>query len=213
MSAEVCIVDYGIGNLHSVARAVGACGGIATITADPKRVRKAGRLLLPGVGAFKPCADQLRAAGMTEPVLQFAATGKPFLGICVGMQLLFDYSLEYGHHEGLGLIGGHVAPIPTDGAAGPRKVPHIGWRTLNPAHGRSWDGTLLDGLSPAQSSTYFVHSFNCAPEDEADWLAAADHDGYRICAAVQRENITGFQCHPEKSAATGLKILSNFLAS
>jgi glutamine amidotransferase len=154
----------------------------------------------------------LRAAGLAEPVIEFARTGRPFLGICVGMQLLFDYGLEYGRHDGLGLIAGHVAPIPASDEHGTRKVPHIGWSPLQmPAERNGWDGTLLEGAEPGVSSTYFVHSFNCVPDDPACRLAVADYTGFEVCAAVQLDNITAFQCHPEKSGPVGLAILERFL--
>lgn len=212
MTQSVCIVDYGIGNLYSVARAIEKAGGEARLTADPEEIRAADRLLLPGVGAFSACASTLRSMDLVEPVLAFAASGRPFIGICVGMQLLFDYSLEFGRTEGLGLIPGHVAPIPPSDAAGERKVPHIGWSNLLLPEGRNgWEGTVLADTPPGARSAYFVHSYNCLPKDPAWRLADADYGGFRVCAAVQRDNITAFQCHPEKSGVVGLGILEHFL--
>lgn len=213
MSRVVHVVDYGIGNLYSVARAVEAVGGEARLVTRPEEVAAAGRLLLPGVGAFEPCMRTLADRGLAEPVREFARTGQPFLGICVGMQLLFDQSLEFGSHAGLGLIPGHVAPIPPTDANGERKVPHIGWSPLMQPEGRDWTGTVLEGESEAKSSAYFVHSFSCVPADPAHVLAEVDHGGYRICAGIQTGNITAFQCHPEKSGPVGLRILKRFLDS
>ncbi|WP_343517849.1 imidazole glycerol phosphate synthase subunit HisH [Sphingomonas sp.] len=208
----VHIVDYGIGNLYSVSRAIEKAGGEARLTSDAGEIARADRILLPGVGAYEPCISTLRQTGLADPVLEFAATGRPFLGICVGMQLLFDYSLEFGRHEGLGLIPGHVAAIPASDDAGTRKVPHIGWSPLLVPEGRNgWEDTLLDGAEPGVSSTYFVHSFNCVPDDPARRLAEADYAGFAVCAAVEKDNITAFQCHPEKSGPAGLRILENFL--
>lgn len=205
----VVIVDYGIGNLFSVARAIEKAGGEAKLTGDALEIARADRILLPGVGAYGPCISTLWQTGLAEPVLEFARTGRPFLGICVGMQLLFDYSLEFGKHAGLGLIPGHVAPIP---ASNDRKVPHIGWSPLLVPEGRNgWEGTLLDGAEPGVSSAYFVHSFNCVPDDPARRLAEADYADFAVCAAVEKDNITAFQCHPEKSGPAGLRILENFL--
>ncbi len=213
MSRVVHVVDYGIGNLYSVARAVEAVGGEARLVTRPEEVATAGRLLLPGVGAFEPCVRTLAERGLAEPVREFARTGQPFLGICVGMQLLFDQSLEFGSHAGLGLIPGQVVPIPPADASGERKVPHIGWSPLLRPGGREWRGTVLEGEADAKSSAYFVHSFTCVPADPAHVLAEVDHGGYRICAGVQTQNITAFQCHPEKSGPVGLRILKRFLDS
>lgn len=209
---KVHIVDYGVGNLHSIVRAIEASGGEAVLAGQPGDLASADRLILPGVGAFEPCARQLRESGLQDAVIAFAKSGKPFLGICVGMQLLFEESHEFGVHAGLGLLKGVVVPIPTRDAAGERKIPNIGWRPLARAEGaQSWDGTLLEGLTPGVSSAYFVHSFNCAPADPQDRLADVDYEGYRVCASVRRDNISGFQCHPERSGPVGLTIMANFL--
>lgn len=210
----VHVVDYGIGNLYSVARAIEKAGGEARLSSDATELRNADRILLPGVGAFSACATALHARGLADPMREFAATGRPFLGICVGMQLLFDYSLEFGRHEGLGLIPGHVAAIPASDDGGTRKVPHIGWSPLLIPEGRNgWAGTLLEGAEPGVSSAYFVHSFNCVPTDPGPRLAEADYAGFRVCAAVEKDNVTAFQCHPEKSAEVGLRIVERFLAA
>lgn len=212
MNDVVHVVDYGIGNLYSVARAIEKAGGEARLTSNAAEIARADRLLLPGVGAYEPCMKTLRNAGLAEPVIEFAATGRPFLGICVGMQLLFDYSLEFGRHEGLGLIAGHVAAIPPNDATGTRKVPHIGWAPLElPPSREHWDDTLLASATPGETSMYFVHSFSCIPTNPADRLANVLYEQYPICAAVKHENITGFQSHPEKSGQVGLKILADFL--
>lgn len=208
MTRTIHIVDYGIGNLLSVARAVEKAGGTARLTSDHQEIASAERLLLPGVGAFEACMTRLAEFGLTEPVSAFARSDRPFLGICVGMQMLFDYSLEFGHHQGLGLVPGHVAPIPAEG----RKVPHIGWSTLRlPATRNHWQDTILDDAESGVSAAYFLHSFACIPDDPADRLADADYLGYPVCAAVQRGNIIGLQCHPEKSGPRGLRIIERFL--
>ncbi len=212
MTKTVHVVDYGAGNLFSVARALERVGGFAKMVTSPEEILSADRLILPGVGAFEPCMRHLRDAGLAEPIIEFAKSGRPFLGICVGMQMLFDYSMEFGQHQGLGLIAGLVSEIPTNDSADSRKVPHIGWAALQlPQSRNSWARTVLAGLQPGHSSAYFVHSYSCVPDDPTHWLAEVDYAGFNICAAVQKENIFGFQCHPEKSSAAGLKILHNFL--
>lgn len=213
MTAIVHIVDYGIGNLYSVARAIERAGGEARLTSSASEIARADRILLPGVGAYEPCMSTLVSTGLADPVRAFAGTGRPFLGICVGMQLLFDYGLEFGQHAGLGLIAGHVAPIPPADDAGTRKVPHIGWSPLlEPDGGHGWAGTVLEGAVPGVTSAYFVHSFSCLPDDPAVRLAEVDYAGFRVAAAVRQDNITAFQCHPEKSGPAGIRILQRFLA-
>jgi imidazole glycerol-phosphate synthase subunit HisH len=214
VSAVVHIVDYGIGNLYSVARAIEKAGGSPKLTSDAREIAAADRILLPGVGAYEPCMATLVSTGLADPVREFAATGRPFLGICVGMQLLFDYGLEFGRHAGLGLIAGHVAEIPSEDAQGTRKVPHIGWSALRAPHGgHHWSGTVLEGATEGVTSAYFVHSFNCIPDDPSGRLAEVDYAGYRVTAAVKCDNITAFQCHPEKSGLAGIRILERFLAA
>lgn len=211
-SRAVTIVDYGIGNLYSVARAIEAAGGEARLVQDHAGIRDADRILLPGVGAFAECASTLADRGLADTVKAFAETGRPFLGICVGMQLLFDYSLEFGRCDGLGLVPGHVAAIPEVDASGVRKVPHIGWSTLRrPDGGAHWEGTVLEDSVPGRTSFYFVHSFNCLPDDRAALLAQVDYQGFLVTAAITRDNITAFQCHPEKSGPAGLQVLGRFL--
>ena len=214
MTRTVHIVDYGMGNLHSVARALEAVGARAELTSDADQIASADLLLLPGVGAFEPCIANLRATGLVEPVKAFVAGGRPFLGICVGMQLLFERSNEFGRHEGLGLIAGTVEPIPAVDADGnARKVPHIGWGELQLPEGRSnWENTLLADADPGRTSAYFVHSFSAVPQNPAERLADVEYQGYSICAAVQKDNVTGFQCHPEKSGPVGLAILTRFIS-
>jgi glutamine amidotransferase len=195
-------------------RAVEKVGGLARLSNDPDEIATAERLLLPGVGAFASCANALRSSGLTEPVVAFAATGRPFLGICVGMQLLFDYSLEFGKHAGLGLLAGHVERIPANDSTGSRKVPHVGWsELLMPAQRKDWKGTVLEGVASGKAAAYFVHSYHCVPDDPNCLLAETDYAGFRITAAVARDNITGCQFHPEKSADIGLQMIERFLAA
>jgi glutamine amidotransferase len=212
MTAAVTVLDYGIGNLLNVVRALEHCGAAVHVAdrATPQ-ARDASRLVLPGVGAFGDGMAELKARGLDDLVRGFAATGRPFLGICVGMQMMFDASEEMGDHAGLGLLRGRVRPVPPEGEDGtPHRVPHIGWRPLVPA--RAWSGTILEDVPPGERA-YFVHSFAAVPADEGVRLADVDYDGQRLCAAVHAGNLQGCQFHPERSAGAGLRMLRRFLAS
>lgn len=211
MTGTVHVVDYGIGNLYSVARAIEAVGGIARVTTDPEELVQADRLLLPGVGAFRDGMAGLREAGVVDAVRAFAQSGRPLLGICLGMQMLATESSEYGVHEGLRIIPGRVDVIPsTDKDGRPCKVPFIGWASLEPA-GDDFRGTILDVVKP-EDSIYLVHSFQFVPNHRSDLLAVYRYGGHPITAAVARDNIFGCQFHPEKSGRTGLRLLERFLA-
>jgi len=203
--SSVVIVDYGIGNIHSVTKAFRAAGAEPIVTTDPETARRADRLVVPGVGAFADCMRSLLERGFDRSVRDFIATGRPFLGICVGLQMLFAESREFGTHAGLGILEGVVDRLSeADGI----KVPHIGWNPLEPS--RDWTGTLLHGRTPGDRA-YFVHSFAAIPARESDRLADTQHGPNRICAAVQRDNIMGTQFHPEKSGDLGLAILGHFV--
>jgi len=201
--AEVlALVDYGAGNLRSVANALKAAGaeGVA-VTADPAVVRAADRIVLPGVGAFKACVEALRGVpGLVEAMAERVLVGgAPFLGICVGMQLLADRGIEFGVTEGLGWIGGEVRPIErTDPAI---KVPHMGWNDVAPMH---HSPLIVPG------EAYFLHSYHFVPESGASAAAMTDHGG-GLVAAVARDNILGVQFHPEKSQDYGIALLERFL--
>jgi glutamine amidotransferase len=212
MSIAVTVLDYGIGNLLNVLRALEHCGAAPKVIAraDAEAIN-APRLVLPGVGAFGDGMAGLRARGFDELVKRFAATGRPFLGICVGLQMMFEASEEMGEHPGLGLLAGRVRAIAATGADGrPHRVPHIGWRPLRPA--RDWRGSILQEVRPGERA-YFVHSFSAEPTDAAVRLADVDYDGRTLCAAVQHGNLTGCQFHPERSAQAGLGMLQRFLSS
>ncbi len=205
---ELVIVDYGVGNLRNVYKAVEAAGGQPRVVNRPEALSGAAAVVLPGVGAFGDAAANLRAAGFEEPLRDAVAAGKPLLGICVGMQLLFDESEEMGRHAGLGLIPGRVLRFAGEmiGAdSKPLKVPAIGWNQLH------HDGSdpLLQGIDDG-AYAYFVHSYYCRPDDLRHMLASTDY-GIRYCSVVRRENLWGIQCHPEKSQQVGLKILRNFV--
>lgn len=213
MSPRVAVLDYGIGNLFSVTKALESCGAEVTVTSDAEVFLNADRLVIPGVGAFADGMAELEKRSIVNAVREYAATGKPLLGICLGMQLLFYESMEFGVHQGLELIPGRVTAIPNETTDGKwRKTPHIGWNELRfPPYRSSWNGTLLSGI-PEGSAVYFVHSFSAAPTDLAVRLADCNHEGFAISAAVQRERVFGCQFHPEKSGEIGLRVISNFLS-
>lgn len=199
----IVIIDYGMGNLRSVQKAIEAVGHEAAITSDPDRVRKAEKLILPGVGAFEDAAAELRKTGLGEAFVEAARTGRPCLGVCLGLQLLFDASEEDGEHPGLGLLPGRVVRFPH--ATG-LKVPHMGWNTLTVRK----PSPLLDGLGP-EPSVYFVHSYYADPADPADVVAESEH-GRPFAAMVGRDNLMACQFHPEKSQRVGLAMYANFAA-
>jgi glutamine amidotransferase len=213
MSKKVVIVDYGVGNLLSVARAFEQCGANVVLAEDATTLSGVSRLVLPGVGAFGDCVSALRARGLDHAVLEHVAKGRPLLGICVGMQMLLDASEEFGRHAGLGIIPGVVAAIPNVDTEGhPLKVPHIGWSPLVlPEAGEvSWAGTPLGSLTLG-TAAYFVHSFHAQPAMSEHRLADALYGGRRVTAVVRRDAVVGTQFHPEKSGAVGLNIVRDFL--
>lgn len=212
MTPKVTVIDYGASNLLNVVRALEHCNAEVLLADQPEAVIEADRLILPGVGAFANGMAGLQLKKLVEPIKFFCQKGNPFLGICLGMQLMLDASDEFGHHEGLGLIAGKVIHIPPKGTNGePHKIPHIGWNELQyPGSSGSWEGTLFARLKPGEPM-YFVHSFMAVPDDDNHRLADCDYNGQTICAAIRSENITGCQFHPEKSGEAGLKIMKEFL--
>lgn len=212
MSTKSCIVvDYEIGNVFSVMEALKRNGVEAELTGDLDRVRKAERLILPGVGAFGRAADRLRALGLDEAVSDFIATERPFMGICVGMQLLMERGLEFGEHQGLGYFKGTVEKIDLQSDNGaPLQVPVIGWNTVRePAEGR-WAGTPFASVE-VSNAYYFVHSFSVRPEKALDICAVAEVGNGEVVSAIRRDNILGVQFHPERSSDGGLAFLNGFL--
>ncbi|MES2190299.1 MAG: imidazole glycerol phosphate synthase subunit HisH [Pseudomonadota bacterium] len=209
----VTVIDYGIGNLLNVVRALRHCGAEVTVVDHASQVTvMPDRLVLPGVGAFADGMTELKNRGFDDMVKAYARTERPFLGICVGAQMLFDVGEEFGAHDGLGLIPGRVMPVAAKGVGGePHRIPHIGWSALElPTARASWDRTVLNQVNPGEPM-YFVHSFAPVPDNEEHRLADTYYDGVRICAAVARGSIYGCQFHPERSAAHGLTILSGFM--
>lgn len=209
----VTVIDYGIGNLLNMVRALQRCGAQVTVAQQAAEIAHLPeRLVLPGVGAFAGGMAEMRQRGFDDTVRRFALSGRPFLGVCVGAQMLFDVGEEFGEHAGLGLIAGRVQPVPAVTPAGARhRIPHIGWSALVRPEGRaSWSHTPLSTFPPGESA-YFVHSFAPVPNDASHRLADTYYDGVRICAAVGRDNIWGCQFHPERSGEPGLAVLKSFL--
>lgn len=197
----IAIVDYGVGNLYSLKSSFSKIGEECIVSGDPKEISDADRIILPGVGAFGDAAIKLKEKRLDETIIKLAAQGKPLLGICLGMQLLFDKSYEYGEHRGLGLIAGQVRPL-SERIEG-LKIPHIGWNTLK----FTQNSPLFYGLKDGDY-VYFVHSYYAECGDQ-NLIATTDY-GFDVTAAVQNKNVYGVQFHPEKSGDTGLKILKNF---
>ena len=210
---KVTVIDYGLSNLLSVQHAFAHFGAEVQVTSSPADVLAADALVLPGVGAFQDGMQGLEQLGLIEPIKQKTAQGTLLLGICLGMQMLFDESEEFGLHKGLGLIPGRVEKIPaldTDGD--PQRVPHISWNGLWPAGGcTDFAGTALASVTPGQEC-YFVHSYEAKPTNEADRLADTRYGGRAVCAAAAHGSVLGCQFHPEKSGPVGLGILEGFLA-
>ena len=211
-SNQVVIVDYGLGNLFSIQRALTRIGTPSNITSDTEAIQVAPAAILPGVGAFGDGVQRLRERGLFESMLHFAQSGRPLLGICLGMQLLFKESEEFGSHLGLGLIPGQVKRIHNTDPSGRRvKVPLIGWNELRqPQSVDSWGSTILEGLVDGDA-VYFVHSYVPYPEAESISVAEVNYGGYSYCAVAQKNNFVGLQFHPEKSGEVGLHVLQNFV--
>ncbi len=197
----IVVIDYGMGNLHSVAKAIEKAGGAVRVSSDPAEVARADKLVLPGVGAFAHAKAELVRLGLGAPVVEHVRSGKKFLGICLGLQLLFETSYEDGTHGGLGLVKGDVVRFKTRTL----KVPHIGWNTLEMTPGVR----LFDGI-PDGASVYFVHSYYVAPKD-ASVVAATTEYGETFTSAIATENIWATQFHPEKSQRVGIRMLENFV--
>ncbi len=200
----VVVVDYGMGNLRSVSKALEALGASVRVSSDPAEVGQAEKLILPGVGAFPSAMRELTARGLVEPVKAHIAAGKPYLGICLGLQLLFERGEEGEGTAGLGVLRGTVTRLPDGGG---RKIPHMGWNQVAPAQRQ--ECPLLQGMTPG-SFVYFVHSYYAQPADRSVVALETDY-GVRFAAMVWRQHLYATQFHPEKSQAVGLRLLKNFL--
>jgi glutamine amidotransferase len=208
----IAIIDYGMGNLRSVQKAFETAGHAAVVTRDPRAIAGAARIVLPGVGAFADCMANLEQYGLVEPIRKAIASGKPFLGICLGLQLLFTESEEFGLHKGLGVLAGRVKKFPfghgcapeVNGQGGRLKVPHMGWNGVAVQR----EAPPLKGVASGEHF-YFVHSYYVEPEDKSVAATVTDY-GVPFVSSVWRDNIFACQFHPEKSQAAGLRIVRNF---
>jgi len=200
----IAIVDYNMGNLASVKNAFKVLGHDVAVTSDPDSFQKYDKLILPGVGAFGDAMEHLQERDMIDALREFSQSGNYMLGICLGMQLLFESSQEFGDHEGLGFIQGHVEAFDTSKFSHPLKVPHMGWNRMF-----TTDHPLFTNLDEAHY-LYFVHSFHVTCKLQSECIGETEY-GYRFTSAVAHENILGIQPHPEKSHKNGLQILENFI--
>jgi len=201
----IAIIDYGLGNVRSIANALEKVGAQPMLTRDHAVILAADGVVLPGVGAFSQGMGNLRRYDLCDTVHRLNAAGKPLLGICLGMQMLMDASEEFGTHEGLGIIAGDVIRMPVTA-----KLPHVGWNEISePVAGR-WSGTMLCDI-PKASSVYFVHGYAATPKDSTHILATTGYDGFTFASSVRCASFYGCQFHPEKSGEVGLHILKNFV--
>ena len=202
MTSPVTIIDYGMGNLRSVQKAIERIGGTAHIESSANRISRADRLILPGVGAFRDAIAALKKKDLVQAIQDHVAADRPFLGICLGLQLMFDVSFEDGEHEGLGIISGEVRrfELPSE-----YKIPHMGWNRLKTVG----DTPLLAGC-PKEPWFYFVHSYHVLPSDSS-WVMATTDYGIDFVSMVGRGNVSAAQFHPEKSQAAGMRLLTNFV--
>ena len=198
---DVVIVDYGAGNLRSVARAVAHAGVEAKVSANARDVLAAKALIVPGVGAAEDTMANLTAAGLVEPIREYIASERPFLGVCMGQQALFEYSEESGRHECLGILPGKITRFPSG-----MTVPHMGWNTV----AMRQEHPVFEGI-PDGSFFYFVHSYHPEPTDDSVVLGETDYDGVTFASVVGRDNVIATQFHPEKSSRWGLQLYANFL--
>jgi len=206
----VCIIDYFAGNIYSISKAFENFGCKIVLTTTPEQIKKADYLVLPGVGAFGDGMANLKKLNFFEAIQEFCKNGRPFMGICLGMQLLFSSSEEFGNHRGLDIIPGEVKKLPLQKFF---KIPHIGWTSLVlPEHRTSWTDSVLEEY-PTDQDVYFVHSFAAYPSNVENWLSRTAYGTHWFCSSVQKENVTGYQFHPEKSGEMGLRIINKFLQS
>lgn len=210
----IAVIDYDMGNLRSVAKAFEKVGADVVVTREPGKILDASHVVLPGVGAFRDCMRHLKEFGLIDPILKSIESGKPYLGICLGLQVLLDESDEFGLHKGLGLVGGRVELFPSDmmadagGGAGQLperlKVPHMGWNSIT----KRRESRLLDGVGDGEYF-YFVHSYYAVPTDPSVTLTSTNY-GIEFTSSIEVENMWAVQFHPEKSQSAGLKVLENF---
>ena len=209
MRKNIVIVDYGLGNLFSIEQACKHLGYSTTLSKDPDIILGASNLILPGVGSFEIAMKQLNTFNLIETLTTFVKTGKPIMGVCLGMQLLFDESNEFGNHSGLGFIKGKVIKFPNIVNNIKIRIPHIGWNKIYKSE-LEWVNTPLVNIKN-ESLMYFVHSYYVQPESNENILTRTNYAGFEFCSSINKDNIFGFQFHPEKSGKEGLIIYDNFL--
>ncbi|MCK9351783.1 MAG: imidazole glycerol phosphate synthase subunit HisH [Candidatus Pacebacteria bacterium] len=208
-NTTIAIIDYGLGNLYSLKKALGLFAETVIITSDPKIIAMADGIILPGVGAFQAGMREIEKRKLLEPIVRFSKTGKPMLGICLGAQIMLSKGFEFGEHQGLGLVRGNVKIFPKF-VSDSEKIPNIGWSEVSPAKKTKWKNTIMNGISD-KSSVYFVHSYIMIPDNKTEILSEATCGDITFCAGVKKGNIYGTQFHPEKSGEVGLKIIENFV--
>ena len=208
--AEVVIVDYGCGNIQSLERALKKVGVSCEYTSNPKIIKQAQKVMLPGVGSYSTGMDSLEKMNLLEVIKDYVSTGKPLLGICLGMQLLLDYSEEFGRHNGLGIVNGSVTRfMPNDNS----KVPHTGWNSIEIPCGndsKSWNDQILTNINPGKDY-YFVHSYMVKTNKQSNTLAETSYGGNSFSSIIRNNNVYGCQFHPEKSGQIGSQFLENFI--
>ncbi len=205
---KIAIIDYDVGNVRSILNAFESQGVCASLTRDRKEILNADGVVLPGVGAFSHGMDSLKRYGLTDVVKEYAETNKPFMGVCLGMQILFEESEEFGCTSGLGLIQGKVIKLPVRND-GLEKLPHVSWNELYRKNIK-WESTILSNIKE-KSDMYFVHSFVAEPTNHQHILSITEYSDYKFCSSVKKGNIYGCQFHPEKSGKDGLNIIHNFI--
>ena len=209
---SVVVIDLGIGNLMSIIRGLEYCGAKVIVTSNPEIILNSSHVVLPGDGAFKFAMEQVKKRNLLNTLKSFNKSNSNLLGICIGMQMLFDESSEFENYEGLGLISGKVVPIPNKDTNGKKlTLPHIGWNNLQKSdHLKNWNETLLEN-NKVKDEMYFIHSYMAVPTNSSCKVAECIYGGHKIAAVVMKNKITGCQFHPEKSGTLGLKILKKFI--
>ena len=206
---KIAVIDYGLGNTKSICSALEKSGANVCLTNSRDEILLSDGAILPGVGAFAHGMDRLISQKIDILIREFVSTGKPFLGICLGMQMLFDKSTEFGVTNGLGLIPGQVQRLKRSEDCS-EKLPHVSWNGISTLRMSDWKGTILDSID-IDEDMYFVHSYYAKPTNQSDILSFSRYSGYEYCSTVKHNNIYGCQYHPEKSAAAGLRVISNFV--